>query len=79
MNYLSGNNGYDNQNFLLEYSRLIGRLTVFPVPTVINESYIIIKVACMSGHSIAGGFCLALCHDYRLMREGPGDLYMNEV
>jgi len=36
-------------------------------------------VAAVTGHASAGGFLLALCHDYRLMRADRGVLYMSEV
>uniref|UniRef100_A0ACD5U1F2 Uncharacterized protein n=1 Tax=Avena sativa TaxID=4498 RepID=A0ACD5U1F2_AVESA len=32
-----------------------------------------------TGHASAGGFLLALCHDYRVMRADRGVLYMSEV
>ncbi|RLM98699.1 enoyl-CoA delta isomerase 2, peroxisomal-like [Panicum miliaceum] len=36
-------------------------------------------VAAVTGHASAAGLLLALCHDYRLMREDRGVLYMSEV
>jgi len=59
----------DVQNFLLEFQRLIGRVLVFPVPTI----------AVLNGHAFAGGCMLAMAHDYRIMRKGVGFLCMNEV
>lgn len=44
-------------------------LLALPMPTV----------AAVTGHASAGGFLLALCHDYRLMRADRGVLYMSEV
>jgi enoyl-CoA hydratase/carnithine racemase len=44
-------------------------LLALPMPTV----------AAVTGHASAGGFLLALCHDYRVMRADRGVLYMSEV
>uniref|UniRef100_A0ACD5TEN0 Uncharacterized protein n=1 Tax=Avena sativa TaxID=4498 RepID=A0ACD5TEN0_AVESA len=44
-------------------------LLALPMPTV----------AAITGHASAGGFLLALCHDYRVMRADRGVLYMSEV
>ncbi|KAL6609603.1 hypothetical protein ACP70R_039572 [Stipagrostis hirtigluma subsp. patula] len=48
---------------------LAADLLALPMPTV----------AAVTGHASAGGFLLALCHDYRLMRGDRGVLYMSEV
>ncbi|KAE8669626.1 Enoyl-CoA delta isomerase 2, peroxisomal [Hibiscus syriacus] len=40
-----------------------------PIPTI----------ASLTGHAAAGGFVLALCHDYIIMRRDRGVLYMSEV
>ncbi|XP_043690300.1 enoyl-CoA delta isomerase 3-like [Telopea speciosissima] len=60
-----------------ERMRLIGSkfkalstdLLSLPMPTI----------AAISGHASAGGFILALCHDYILMRKDRGILYLNEL
>jgi Delta3-Delta2-enoyl-CoA isomerase len=44
-------------------------LLALPMPTI----------AAVTGHAAAGGFLLALCHDYRIMRADRGVLYMSEV
>ncbi|PLW43206.1 hypothetical protein PCANC_06984 [Puccinia coronata f. sp. avenae] len=49
------------------------KLLTFPIPTV----------AAINGHAFAGGFCLALAHDFRIMKEneqkGRAMMAMNEV
>ncbi len=55
--------------FGLELMRSLGRLVVFPVPTV----------AAINGHAFAGGALLAAACDYRVMREDRGWLCMSEV
>eukprot|EP01018_Ginkgo_biloba_P038001 Gb_12046 [translate_table: standard] len=37
------------------------------------------SIAAVCGHAVAGGFILALAHDYRFMRKDRGFLYMSEV
>jgi enoyl-CoA hydratase/carnithine racemase len=44
-------------------------LLALPMPTI----------TAVTGHAAAGGFLLALCHDYRVMRADRGVLYMSEV
>ncbi|GBB88577.1 hypothetical protein RclHR1_15100004 [Rhizophagus clarus] len=51
------------------YLKLLIRILTFPIPTV----------AAINGHAFAGGFMLALAHDYRVMRNDRGFLCMNEV
>ncbi|RIA89025.1 ClpP/crotonase-like domain-containing protein [Glomus cerebriforme] len=51
------------------YLKLLTRILTFPIPTV----------AAINGHAFAGGFMLALAHDYRVMRNDRGYLCMNEV
>lgn len=48
---------------------LISELINFPMPTI----------AAVTGHASAAGFVLALGHDYILMREDRGFLYMSEL
>ncbi|TVU20501.1 hypothetical protein EJB05_36712, partial [Eragrostis curvula] len=48
---------------------LAADLLALPMPTV----------AAVTGHASAGGFLLALCHDYRVMRADRGVLYMSEI
>ncbi|XP_043703575.1 enoyl-CoA delta isomerase 1, peroxisomal-like [Telopea speciosissima] len=36
-------------------------------------------IAAISGHASAGGFIMALCHDYILMRKDRGVLYLSEL
>ena len=55
--------------FGLELMRGMGRLLVFPIPTV----------AAVNGHAFAGGALLAASCDYRVMREDRGWLCMAEV
>eukprot|EP01018_Ginkgo_biloba_P037999 Gb_12044 [translate_table: standard] len=37
------------------------------------------SIAAVRGHAVAGGFILALAHDYRFMRKDRGFMYMSEV
>ncbi|KAF0534788.1 ClpP/crotonase [Gigaspora margarita] len=46
-----------------------GKVLTFPIPTV----------AAINGHAFAGGFMLALAHDYRVMRADRGYMCMNEI
>ncbi|CAN6346094.1 unnamed protein product [Urochloa humidicola] len=48
---------------------LAADLLALPMPTI----------AAVTGHASAGGFLLALCHDYRFMRGDRGVMYMSEV
>ena len=74
---------YEIHNFLLEMIRLLGRMAVFPVPTI----------ALVTGHAFAGGCMFALAHDYRvlyksiilnniflkIMGEGKGQWYCYDI
>ena len=55
--------------FGLELMRTMGRLVVFPLPTV----------AAINGHAFAGGAILAAACDYRIMREDRGWICVAEV
>lgn len=52
---------------------LYAKLLAFPIPTV----------AAINGHAFAGGFCLALAHDFRIMKDneqkGRALMAMNEA
>lgn len=41
---------------------LLGRFLTFPIPTI----------AAINGHCFAGGFTLALAHDFRIMKQAEG-------
>ncbi|KAH7573275.1 hypothetical protein ACOSP7_006827 [Xanthoceras sorbifolium] len=51
------------------FKPVVAELLSFPMPTI----------AAINGHAAAGGFMLALSHDYVLMRRDKGVLYMSEV
>ncbi|CAI0383877.1 unnamed protein product [Linum tenue] len=48
---------------------VVAELVSFPIPTI----------SVVQGHAAAAGFVLALSHDYMLMREDRGVLYMSEI
>ncbi|XP_042515429.1 enoyl-CoA delta isomerase 2, peroxisomal-like [Macadamia integrifolia] len=52
-----------------KFKELTTEIISLPLPTI----------AAISGHASAGGFILALCHDYILMRKDRGVLYMSEL
>lgn len=56
-------------DYLDSYHRLLQRIMTFPMPTV----------AAINGHAIAGGWLLALAHDYRIMNSDNGFASMTEV
>lgn len=51
------------------FQKTLLRVSLFPVPVV----------ACLNGHTIAGGAILALCADVRVMRSDKGYFWINEV
>ncbi|XP_021747840.1 enoyl-CoA delta isomerase 2, peroxisomal-like [Chenopodium quinoa] len=51
------------------FKPLVADLVSLPMPTI----------AAINGHAAAGGFALALAHDYVVMRKDRGVLYMSEV
>jgi len=55
--------------FFLDMDRLLLRFFAFPKPVV----------AALNGHAFAGGLFLALCADYRVMREDRGFCCMPEI
>ncbi len=57
------------QNFGKEHKRFYGRLVNFQMPTV----------AAINGHAFAAGAFLALCCDYRIMRDDKGWFCLSEV
>lgn len=64
--------GSDKHRLLLMFSKLkslVADLLSLPMPTI----------AAVNGHASAGGFFLALSHDYILMRKDRGFLYMSEL
>jgi enoyl-CoA hydratase len=56
-------------SFFLDMDRLLLRVFTFPKPVV----------AALNGHAFAGGLFLALCADYRVMREDRGFCCMPEI
>lgn len=64
-----GENPKDVDDFMASVHRLLHRVMFLPIPSI----------AAINGHAFAGGFMLALCHDYRVMREDRGYLCLNEI
>ena len=48
---------------------MLSKLISLSVPTM----------ALISGHCYAGGLIMAMCHDFRIMREGSGVLCLSEI
>lgn len=55
--------------FAQEVHRLYARLLILPM----------VSVAAITGHVVANGVALALCHDYRVMRSGRGFWYLPNI
>ncbi|XP_047328376.1 enoyl-CoA delta isomerase 1, peroxisomal-like [Impatiens glandulifera] len=53
----------------IKFRSLVRDLISLPLPTI----------AAVTGHAVAGGLVLVLCHDYVLMRKDRGLLYMSEL
>jgi Delta3-Delta2-enoyl-CoA isomerase len=72
---------YDDLGDLInEFSKLLGRMLVFPLPTVSHLVIPDIKIAVINGICMAGGFTFALAHDYRFMTtDDKGFVCLNEV
>lgn len=69
LQFLMTSSTQERHSFLLEFIRLLGRLIVFPVPTI----------ALINGFALAGGCMLSFCHDYRFMRKDLGNMAMTEI
>ncbi|MEM7341954.1 MAG: enoyl-CoA hydratase-related protein [Actinomycetota bacterium] len=61
--------GGDRAVFGAEYMALLGRLIVFPMPTL----------CAIGGHTFGAGFMVSLAHDVRIMRADRGYLCANEI
>jgi len=54
---------------LHEMLHLYKRMLTFPMPTL----------AVVTGHAIAGGLFWALCHDFRVMKDKSGIVWLSEI
>ena len=48
---------------------MLAKLLSFPMPTI----------CVIHGHTYAGGLIFALCHDFKVIREGSGKLCLSEI
>lgn len=69
LTWLSGDGASEGGGFISDVLRFLGRVLVFPVPTV----------AAMNGHAFAAGGMMALAHDFRVMRADRGFFCLPEV
>lgn len=69
LDWMSGDGRDEARTFVADVLALLGRVLLFPVPTV----------AAMNGHAFAAGGMLALAHDFRVMRADRGYFCLPEV
>ena len=61
--------GGDRDPFGKEFMYLMGRIITLSIPSI----------CAISGHAFGAGFMVALCHDFRIMRQDRGFLCANEI
>ena len=69
LGWMSGDGRDEARIFLADVLALLGRVLLFPVPTV----------AAINGHAFAAGGMLALAHDFRVMRADRGFFCLPEI
>ena len=69
LTWMAGDGASEGTRFVSAVLQFLGRLLVFPVPTV----------AAINGHAFAAGAMLALAHDFRIMRADRGFFCLPEV